>query len=267
MFEPPHALHRTYDEWPFFVSYDSLLLYDTEGNVSSYLESDVYRRDMEFLSAAQAEGLLRIDPSRWDEGEIFAGLGSYIHDTSEEGAFTIAQFAPEKANFRMVPEIGNHICISDGANVPLALSVLEAVYTRPEVYQAFVYGARGVDWEIDDAGNYRPLSEEGWMNGGYSSDLSDPAFSLRPEGEGENLRADPATLIDFPAPLFTPTTDIYDKLLSSVAYVGAQGVMAARCGIAKADIYFEPSLNTLIGLGLQDYVLKAQEQYTAFLAK
>ena len=50
----PYAFHRTYDEWPFYVDGDSLLLYHPDGAVDLYADSSVFTRDAGLLPSPRS---------------------------------------------------------------------------------------------------------------------------------------------------------------------------------------------------------------------
>ncbi len=270
---PPYALHRTYEQWPFYVDTESLLIYDSKGGVSIYLGSDIYRNDQRILSDIFTRGLLEVfmDSNEiysrmtrsWDD--YFVGImpcpppsGSYADD------YTVLQFMPEKANFNFNYAYGNLLGVNvECANPSLALDVLECIYTDREVYDAFVHGKEGTDWKQNDQGEYTALTTSK-----FHALYAQGHLWRKDAAQGKRqpfFYVDESTLISMPARLFTPSAQIIKgNLTRSSAYLGPDGYIMNRFMKSGAPDALDTALETLKREGVQAYLETCQVEYLQY---
>ena len=155
----------------------------------------------------------------------------------------------------------------------MAMQVINAIYTDPEIYDVFQYGGQS---------EYVKLYDDD-----HSYELLEPAYTLANENgyghallnrfdRGKNVLAakaavDAASIINLPAAYFLPTN--YHEILR---YFDIQGerediasfktLVAYRIGtMAQAD--YEMALSDLKQKGLDEEIARVQQEYTAWLSR
>ena len=276
-FLAPFAFHRSYDEWPFYT--DGIFIYDADGNVSSYVGSDVFEKDAALIKRFRDAGLLLEDDVFGREDQVLASFHNVtnIPIAFEYPGFVPVQFNPEKPNIPLQTTAnGYYLFIPKSCPHPeFVMQVLNAIYTNPEIYDAFMYGEDGVDVRLYDDHSFESIAEDG-----APFSLNRVEYNYRYYGvpslnrfdrdiDTPYMRASVAskTMLDLPAAYFLFEDTLW--LLKNTAgdpanFSGSRGVLAYRDGKVGVPEY-ESALAALKLAGLDELISQCQEQYTKYL--
>lgn len=274
MFHPPYALHRTYDEWPFFVDENSLFLTWQDGTSELYFETEIFERDRGLLGWLQGAGVGRclfewgqIDQVARQWNVFAAAYPVSFADQAQLENLQIVQFSQEKVNFRIEQTARKRgLFVSAQGDADRALTVLEALYTDQAVYDTFLHGAEGTDWTLHPNGEWEridgQLGNEAW----YSHIAMERVYRGEAATEAEQFAY--SMIIDYPVTQFqfTPSAEREMQLFQNDGYRSlSSGVLAIRSGIAPADAMPE-AIRMLYEAGIQAHLREYQEQYADYLA-
>ena len=280
---PPYAFHRTYEEWPFFVDAQSLFLMTPDGKeLNSYPHSDIFVKDATLLRAFYEERLLRL--LKWDQvaeaeakWDFLASLSPIRYQagaTSHWEDLEVVQFAPERENFRMVRYTSFNLFFSSKAADPAAaMALISAIYTDQDVYDAFIYGAEGVDWKRHDDGAAEifNLTQNNFL-AHYARRRVRFGAAGTSMGFLHELPAREGTVISMPGVSFYYAMDEQGagaKLPPLLNWQGSrQTLSAVRSGLSNSplDIALLSLLQALDGAGYQEMLSGAQKMYSEFIA-
>ena len=161
----PDWMHRTYDNAPFTVENTlGLVKIDQDGTVSSWYESEEFKKDCENYKKMYDAGLLHPDMLTLDH-EFQAGEGN--NGRFVFGVFTYNYASTETAlrkntgnkmaDFTLNPELGNYkfFSIFNGNAVPSScknpeagIKFLDWLYSSEENYRLFTYGIEGRNYNV-----------------------------------------------------------------------------------------------------------------------
>ena len=280
---PPYAFHRTYDEWPFFVDAHSLLLLTPDGEPTSYPHSRVYENDVALKTKFRESGVLRIPltteeyygaEDTWDFLAAFNPI-TYTLDTPHYESLQVIQFAPERANFRMLSYSNMKIFMSAQTPHPDAcVRLLEAIYTDQAIYDAFIYGIEGEDWKLIEDGSVEYINPTNNYLTHYA--LRRPYYGAMRKSI-YSLPAREETLIDMPGPSFVylPTDqEAWQKVRGVYGYMASalpfsKTVMGVRRGLESTpqDVAIPAVLDALDRAGYASVFEDAKAQYNAFIGQ
>lgn len=156
--EPATFLHTTYDTYPFSVI-DNLIYVDQEGNVKSWLETEEFKKDVEYMNEAYSRGLILKDvlttPTEVLNQEELAGRVLYrpgdvgIDDRIRQdfpGAQTDIYYLSDQPKFRSYA-IRNSNGVSATSSHPEAgIQFLNWVFSSQENFDLVQSGVEGVNW-------------------------------------------------------------------------------------------------------------------------
>ena len=273
--QPPYAFHRTYAEWPFFVSDNSLVLIGQDGQARSYPESDIFRQDTELYGRFREEGVLRglyasrdigAFCSKWDALAALFSL-TCSDDCPYKDDLILVQFEPERGNIRISPNVFRFVGVSASADPEDALRLLQALYTVPDVYDALAYGVKGRDWTENDDGT--AAMKEVILFGRY---YGVPFMEHLPKAGAEtvNTARFPAdTLLDFDpgAYSYSPDMNALTRIYSSTGFLYPNsGIFYIRDGSLPAET-LPQAVKALRDAGLDTIVENYQAGYDAARAE
>lgn len=144
---PAHFLHRTYAEWPFYVDMDGLFYYDSQGNLSSYIESPAYFQDSSWMSAFYDTGAVVLGNTH---PMAIGTLGNdfpeaLIEDFESLGHYKLNPDSPDVINYTRE----YHVIPRDG-NADAAFRLLDWLYSSRENYLLLTSGIENVHYTINE---------------------------------------------------------------------------------------------------------------------
>lgn len=160
--EPATFLHTTYDTYPFAVI-DNLIYVDQDGSVKSWLETDEFKKDVEYMNEAYSRNLILKDvlttPSEVLNKEELAGRYLYrpgdvgIDDKIREtfpGAEVSIYFLNEQQKFRSYAIRNSNGVSATSPNPEAGVQFLNWVFSSQENFDLVQSGVEGTHWK--DAG-------------------------------------------------------------------------------------------------------------------
>ena len=278
---PPYALHRTYENWPFFVDGQSLFLVDEAGKVSAYPGSDVFNKDAEFFGALAEQNLLatsgamRYDEivGQWNMPIAFMPLG--VSDTftvnknvAEEVVISVT-LNSDAPNLKTRIDDNMQVFPAASENTEAALELLQWLYGSTDNRRLLRYGEDGVEYELSEGGEIRYLKERNQRHITFPASYGAQEDMLRDEGISAELWAEyldigpkesylsPAVITPFDP---TPVKDVYDSVMYKLNNVG--GALDIRNG--KYDMSrLAEMLDELNAAGMETLVAEYQRQLDA----
>ena len=283
------VLHSTYDSYPFTVK-ESFVKVGQDGSVTSWYESEEFKRDCEFMHEAYTRGL--IDP------DVLSITSEQITDLIQRGMFVFSfgcseyyamtkrefpdittedmlacRFEPEKGSVRPWAFKNGNAVPSTSTHPAEAVKFLNWLYSSQENYDLFFYGIEGVNFTIPAEGkiekadlpttdpDYWTFSE--WMGGNMA--LLRTGVNVFTSISNANNTTDPNAQNSIAGGFFFDATDVqaeYSNVLTELASV----ISPIALGVQDYDTVFPAALERLKAAGLDTVMEAYQEQFAAYQA-
>jgi len=256
-------LHRTYEEWPFLVCDHSLIMY-RDGDIKAYIGSDIFFRDAQILQRMYQHEILRVYMTLDDRyfslarnWNVLAAVLPYPEEFA--GYYTILQFEPHRANLYSDFIFDSVLAINrNSANKELALDILELFYSDQEVFDLFVYGEVGRDYDIPGDGYISHISENRfWAAFQHSILARSDINEVRPP---DFYFVDENTLMSVPH-FNSQNEALRQRLLESDTY---RNIMMWRVN-GDPSININAEIAQLNLEGLSEFVYESREDYRMLL--
>ena len=283
-------LHRTYDDFPFFVDRSNeLTKVAQDGTVASYFESDTFKKDAAAYRKMFQGGL--IDPDvlsvtpqkKYDDEKIGAFLPSATFSYDDEiplqkniATSTIAQsvLAPEKPWLQYC-SIQNLNAMSATSRDPESgLKFLQWLYNKKENHDLFCYGIEGTDYTASAANRIKSTlgadnnalyAFDTWMIGYLPYMRFDEATTQKGiDYKTKAATADQVVLSPVVGFQFDATT--VKNELTNIQQVVTTSFYPIKYGLVDYDAAYSEALKNLKAAGIDKYIAEYQKQLTAFLA-
>lgn len=186
------ALMRAYPTWPFIVK-DAIALIRQNGTVDSWIESDEFKKNAEYMRRFYQAGLIHPDVltltseqgnNIYRSGNWFftiGGIDSYIDDVRKNNNpnikpedYILVKMNPEKPDIYPVVVKNLNDVSSTSKHPEAAIKFLDWLYADKENYKLFMYGRQGQEYTLNqkglkiasvDAGNQSLYAQADWMVG------------------------------------------------------------------------------------------------------
>jgi putative aldouronate transport system substrate-binding protein len=163
------SLHREYDRFPFNVM-DSVAFVDRNGNVSSWIETEEFRKDAQWMWSAYQKGLIHPDilTAQQEQTSSYLTNGNWLVHFGTGGSVRGVQannnpdFKPEDfIGIKLYPEkpdfayqsVKNLNGVSSTSRHPeAAIQFFDWLYTSQENYNLFMYGREGIEYTMTPEG-------------------------------------------------------------------------------------------------------------------
>lgn len=284
-------LHRLYDAYPFIVK-DQFFQVFQDGTVKSWFESEEFKKDCAFMSAAYKDGIIQPDilsvnfdwyNNYMSNGDAFLWTNPSLEQAKKNNpdvkiedmkSFT---FAPEKPAIRNWG-IKNCNGISVTSKHPEGpIMFIDWLWTKQENYDLYMYGIEGTHWNKD------PNNPRGVVT------VKDPTTNASNYQTGDDWKIGFISMVRYDTTGFMAYNDIAyvedPKAQNSVAgafffdaktnvateYANVQAEATTAMtpivmGVQDYDKYFGPALARLKAAGLDKIVAEYQTQLTAAIA-
>jgi len=157
--EPAYFLHTTYDTYPFTVA-DNMIYIDQHGNVKSWLETEEFKKDVQYMNEAYARGLIMSDllttPTEVINQEELAGrylyrpgdvgLSDAILQTFPDAKLDIYYLA-DQPKFRSYAIRNSNGVSATSPHPEAAIQFLNWVYSSQENMDLVQSGVKDVHWK------------------------------------------------------------------------------------------------------------------------
>ena len=281
------VLHSTYDSFPFTVK-ESIIKVDQDGTISSWFESEEFKKDCEFMHEAYTRGLIDPDVLSITQEQIsdliqrgiyvFSfGCSDYYSVTKKEfpeidkDGVIACRFNPEKGSVRPWAFKNGNAVPSTSTNPEGAVKFLNWLYSSQANYDLFFYGIEGVNYNVPAEGkiekiitdssdaNYWAFSE--WMAGNMALErTATEAFTSLIEAQyttSDNAQNSIA------GGFFFDATDVqaeYSNVLTEVAAV----ISPIALGVQDYESSFPAALERLKAAGLDKVIEAYKAQFAAY---
>ena len=281
------VLHSTYDSFPFTVK-ESIIKVDQDGTISSWFESEEFKKDCEFMHEAYTRGLIDPDVLSVTQEQIsdliqrgiyvFSfGCSDYYSVTKKEfpeidkDGVIACRFNPEKGSVRPWAFKNGNAVPSTSTNPEGAVKFLNWLYSSQANYDLFFYGIEGVNYNVPAEGkiekiitdssdaNYWAFSE--WMAGNMALErTATEAFTSLIEAQyttSDNAQNSIA------GGFFFDATDVqaeYSNVLTELAAV----ISPIALGVQDYESSFPAALERLKAAGLDKVIEAYKAQFAAY---
>jgi putative aldouronate transport system substrate-binding protein len=283
-------MHRTYSSWPFIVK-DRIVYITEDGTVRSWIETDEFRQDTEWMHRAYQAGLIHPDAltlqneqgyNIYRSGNWFftiGGINSYYLDVQTNNNpnlkpedYVLLKMNPEKPDVYPIAVKNLNGISSTSKHPEAAIKFVDWLYTNQDNYNLFMYGRSGVDYTltanrlkdtVKDNNNEALYTQADWMVGNVNYMIPD---STALPMEIENLYTlNPAAIY------FTGSDFFFDSAPVEVEWGNVMTEFAASItpiciGIQPYDTAFSVALRRMKAAGLDKIITEYQRQLSAHLA-
>lgn len=156
---PPFFLHYTYDEWPFDVDAMGIFYFDSEGNVSPYIESPIYRLDSGWMREFRNAGVL-VSPDSEAGYNIAGVLGGAFSQKMYANRQDYTYFIFDSDAVSLANGDRMYNVIPSGADPELALRFFDWLYSDAEHYHLLLYGIPDTHYHMDEYGFPVSITDE-----------------------------------------------------------------------------------------------------------
>jgi putative aldouronate transport system substrate-binding protein len=283
-----HAIYRDFPEFPFTTDSKQMFVVDKDGNAQSYVESDIFKQESQFMRELYEKGLISKDIisipqeqmlSTIEQGKFLFYLerGSYldplIQKANPDAKVKLFRLQPEKETFRPVSFGNSNVVPITSLHPEAGIQLLNWVYGSQENYDLFMYGIQGEQWNKsgDDRVEYvrddkdKPLYQfPNWMVGNLDyARFGKEATDLQVAIEG--VMDDAA--VNSPIMGF-----VFDSNPVSSEYANVQAEIEAsiipiKNGVVDYDSYYPEALKKLKAAGLDKIMAEYNKQLEAWKAQ
>ncbi|WP_337103700.1 extracellular solute-binding protein [Paenibacillus sp. YIM B09110] len=285
----PIFLHRTYDSWPFYVDYrEQIIKVDQQGNVSSWIESEEFKKDAEFFRKLYEKKLINPDILTYkkEERDKAMTLGDFLFSTNGAlySSIAIAKNNPtakiEEGYLSAEKPLLQYLAFGNTNAVPITAKHPEAsikfmnwLYSNKDNHNLFLYGIEGTNFKtvgdrtidiIRDA-NDQNYYFDSWMIGNINYMMFD---SKTPENYLKTQTTEPTNPVEFSPVLgFRLNTEPIAVEYANVLSVVKSSIIPIKLGVVPYDKHFPAALESLKAAGLDKVVAEYQKQFKEWQAK
>lgn len=288
-------LNRSYDTWPFAV-YDDIFKVDQQGNVTSWIDSDEFKKDCKFMDQLMADGIISKDiltqtAAQMDQSKIFWDTTenynlNNLKKTVPDATMDCIAMAPDKpfldafgaTHAQCVPITSKHPEIgvrffnwlySDEANMDLLVYGIEGTHWKP-TDQTLTAGSRTVNIIEPITKDVNGKQVYGYNNGGgfwMLGNLKYKKYYSTDSSAQLTFDTAPANIVTGVAVGFT-----FDPTPVATEYANVEAEVSAsewplKYGVIGYDAGFQAMKDKFTAAGLDKVVAEYQKQLTAWLAK
>ncbi|UVI29343.1 extracellular solute-binding protein [Paenibacillus spongiae] len=279
----PVFLHRAYDSWPFYVDYrEQIIKVDQQGNVSSWLESEEFKKDADFFRQLYEKKLINPDILTYkkEERDKAMTLGDFLFSTNGAlySSIAVAKNNPEAkiaegylaADKPMLQYLafGNTNAVPVTAKNPeAAIKFLNWLYSSKENHNLFLYGEEGKHYktagertiEIIRDANDQNYFFDSWMIGNINYTMFD---AMTPEDYLKVQTTEPTNPVEFSPVLgFRLNTEPIAVEYANVQSVVKSSIIPIKMGVVPYEGNFPAALESLKAAGLDKVVAEYQKQF------
>lgn len=283
-------LHRTYDNFPFFVDLsNNLTLVTQDGKVESYFESETFKKDAAAYRKMYEAGLidpdvLNADPQKkYDALKVGAALPSATFSFDDEIAMqknlpnsnlAEARLAPDKPWLQYCSIQNLNAMSATSKNPEAGLKFLTWLYADKANHDLFCYGIKDVTYTatadnrvnyIKGADNNNLYGFDTWMIG-YLPYMRWDELSTQKSIDFKTKAADSKDVVLSPVVGFQFDAKSVSSELANIQAETIASFYPIKYGLVDYESAYPAALEKLKSAGIDKYITEYQTQLTAYLA-
>lgn len=282
------SLHPAYDRYPFTIK-DKLFFVAQDGTVESWIETEEFKKDAEWMHDAYQRGL--IDPDvltitneqisdsiargvfvySFGTGGNYAEMVQYVPEITPEDV-VLWRLNPEKGTVRPYAFKNGNAVPSSSKNPAAAIRFIDWLYTSQENYDLFMYGEEGYNYTAPEARKIERLDSDinfpekwqfaDWMIGNMEYiRISAGGF---PAIDNARYNVDETAQNSIAGGFFFDASEVQAEY-SNVLTEYAAAIVPICLGVQDYDTYFPVALEKLKAAGLEKVVDAYKTQFAAYL--
>lgn len=287
----PDWMHRTYDNAPFTV--ENTLGYvkiDQDGTVSSWYESEEFKKDCEIYKKMYDLGLIHPDiltldhefqSNEGNNGRFLFGFDTFTYPALQttlqnNTGNTLADFElnPELGNYKFFGVFNGNAVPSSCKNPEAGIKFLDWLYSSEENYRLFTYGVEGRNYNIIDDktaefvkgpdGNYTFKNDE-WQMGLvdfrlFEEGTSEKTIEIETQPMEGKITVSPVIGFAFDqTPVAQEIANLQTEVITSIYPI--------KYGLVDYDSNIDAAIANLKAAGLDKVVEEYERQFNEFLGK
>jgi putative aldouronate transport system substrate-binding protein len=283
------SLHREYSSFPFNVM-DSVAFVDRNGSVSSWIESEEFKKDAQWMRSAYQKGLVHPDILTAQQEQVanFIENGNWLVHFGTGGSvrgvqannnpnfkpedFIGVKLYPEKPDFAYQAVKNLNGVSSTSRHPEAAIKFFDWLYTNQENYNLFMYGREGIEYTMTPDGFREPARNEN------NEGLYEQADWML--GNLKYIKLGSDTLPYVVEWLYTPNPDkqsfpgddfLFSSLSVEAEWISVQtelltSIAPIYLGVQSYDEAFPAALRRMKAAGLDKVIAEYSRQMKAHLA-
>ena len=287
---PPVVFHRTYNSWPFYVSWDGLFRVDQDGHASAYFLSEEFKRDCSYYARMYSLGLIHPDilslPSEVKtaadkSGNLLAGFDTVQEDGEAELKLIIPHLdiktyrpAPKKPVLMSMPMLNANAVPITARHPEAGIRFLNWLYSRKENHDLLIYGIEGTHYirtekrYIKSALNPKTGKMlhrfDYWMIG-YNG------FALYEEGTPQSVIDDwsdcTSDYVVSPVMGFSFQSEALWQRYARITDAYNQWILPIKLGVVDYDTHIDAAIAAMEDAGIHTLVYEYQRQLDKYRAE
>lgn len=281
------SLHPEYERYPFTVR-DSIVFVGQDGSIESWVETEEFKNDCNWMHEAYTRGLLDPDILSFTQDQLsdVISRGIYVFSFGTGNSWemmvkewpevtpddvVLSRLNPEKNPLRPYAFKNGNAVPSSSQNPEGAVKFLNWLYSSQENYDLFIYGVEGVNFTIPEEGKLSPITLEptdpqswsfaDWMIGNMeyirTSTGGFPAIDDARYSTMDNAENSIAGGFFFdPSNVQTEFANVQTEL--------AAAMLPIAMGVQSYDEYYPEALARLKAAGLDVVIEEYKAQFAAY---
>ncbi len=284
-------LHRTYDTFPFTVK-DKFFYVNQNGTVKSWIETEEFKKDAEFLRKLYTKGITNPDilvlkqeqvKAQLDNGDWFINLGtggslSSLKKNNPDATVKdigVVWFNTEKVYLRPLTFKNGNAVPVNSKHPEEAVQLLDWILASQKNYDLFQYGIEGKHYTKDGDKGMKAINDPANNNKpGYKGSESQNGnvnfmrFDLEnsiPENNKVLYEANPKAVNSIAANFVFDPTSVRTEY-ANIASEASASIVPIYMGVLEYDKAFPAALDKMKKAGLDKVVAEYQRQFKEYQA-
>ncbi|GIN72091.1 ABC transporter substrate-binding protein [Bacillus sp. J14TS2] len=285
-------LHRTYDSFPFTVR-DKFFYVNQNGEVKSWIETEEFKKDAEFMRKLYTKGLTNPDilvmkkeqvSAQLDNGDWFVNLGTggslkSLKKNNPDATVDdigVVWFNPDKEYLRPLTFKNGNAVPTNSKHPEEAVKFMDWMLASQENYDLVQYGIEGKHYNKDGDKGIQAINDpDNNDSPGYKGSESQNGnvnfmrFDLEnsiPENNQVLFEANPDAVNSVAANFAFDPTDVRTEYTNIISEASAS-ITPIYMGVQEYDKAFPAALDKMKKAGLDKVVAEYQRQFEEYQAK
>lgn len=286
------VLHRTYDTFPFTVK-DKFFYVNQNGDVKSWIETDEFKKDAEFMRKLYTKGITNPDilvmkneqvSAQMDNGDWFVNFGTtgnlkslkQNNPNATVDDIGVVWFNPEKKYLRPLTFKNGNAVPVNSKHPDEAVKFMNWMLASQENYDLVQYGIEGKHYTKDGDKGMKAINDPDNNNKpGYkgsesqNGNVSFMRFDLEnsiPDNNKVLFEANPDAVNSIAANFVFDPTNVRTEF-TNIASEAAASMTPIYMGVQDYDKAFPAALDKMKKAGLDKVVAEYQRQFQEYQSK